>query len=120
MIRKTIFEIIHLFLISKAMKRRVDYLSFYREFWRVKRRKDYLAGGFFTGLAFLCLGIAIEDKDKMKRSIKTNLLTCGILCLIGFFGTVFINENIWYVAPMGYGIKTMNVCIQTLKFSDIK
>ena len=81
---------------------------------------DYLAWGFFTGLAFLCPGIAIKDKDKIKRSIKTTLLTCGILCLIGFFGTVFINENIWYVAPMGYGIGTMIVCIQMLKFSDIK
>ena len=81
---------------------------------------DYLAWGFFTGLAFLCPGIAIKDKDKIKRSIKTTLLTCGILCLIGFFVTVFINENIWYVAPMGYGIGTMIVCIQMLKFSDIK
>ncbi len=81
---------------------------------------DYLAWGFFTGLAFLCLGIAIKDKDKSKCSIKAILLTCGILCFIGFFGTVFINENIWYVAPMGYGIGTMIICIQMLKFSTIK
>ncbi len=81
---------------------------------------DYLAWGFFTGLAFLCLGIAIKDKDKLKCSIKAILLTCGILCFIGFFGTVFINENIWYVAPMGYGIGTMIICIQMLKFSTIK
>lgn len=81
---------------------------------------DYLAWGFFTGLAFLCLSIAIKDKDKIERSIKITLLTCGILCLIGFFGTVFINENIWYVAPMGYGIGTMIVCIQMLRLSDIK
>lgn len=81
---------------------------------------DYLAWGFFTGLAFLCLGIAIENKDKIKRSIKATLLTCGILCLIGFFGTIFINENIWYVAPMGYGIGTMIVCIQMLKFRAIR
>ena len=81
---------------------------------------DYLAWGFFAGLAFLCLGIAIKDKDKSKSSIKTTLLTCGILCFIGFLGTVFINENIWYVAPMGYGIGTMIICIQMLKFSTIK
>lgn len=79
---------------------------------------DYLAWGFFTGLAFLCLGIAINDKDKSKSSIKTTLLTCGILCLIGFCGTAFINENIWYVAPMGYGIGTMIICIQMLKMSS--
>ena len=81
---------------------------------------DYLAWGFFMGLAFLCLGIAIKDKDKIKCSIKATLLTCGILCLIGFFGTIFINENIWYVAPMGYGIGTMIVCIQMLKFRAIR
>lgn len=73
---------------------------------------DYLAWGFFTGLAFLSLSIAV-DKDKHK--IKKSLLICGILCLIGFFGTVFINENIWYVAPMGYGVGTMIICIQMLK-----
>ena len=72
---------------------------------------DYLAWGFFTGLAFLSLSIAV-DKDKHK--IKKSLLICGILCLIGFFGTVFINENIWYVAPMGYGVGTMIICIQML------
>lgn len=78
---------------------------------------DYLAWGFFMGLAFLCLGIAIKNKDKTKRSIKTTLLTCGILCLIGFFGSIFINENIWYAAPMGYGIGTIIICIQMLKNS---
>ncbi|MGN1457754.1 MAG: hypothetical protein ACI4XP_07345 [Acutalibacteraceae bacterium] len=81
---------------------------------------DYLAWGFFIGLAFLCLGISIKDKDKIKHSIKVTILTCGILCLIGFFGTIFIDENIWYVAPMGYGIGTMIVCIQMLKFRTIK
>lgn len=81
---------------------------------------DYLAWGFFTGLAFICLGVAATESDKRKRSIKITLLVCGILCLIGFFGAVFINENIWYVAPMGYGVGTMIVCIQMLKFIDIK
>ena len=47
-------------------------------------------------------------------------MSCGILCLIGFFGTIFINKNIWYVAPMGYGIGTMIVCIQMLKFRTIR
>ena len=86
-------------------------------FWpSVEMAVDYLAWGFFTGLAFLCIGIAIQNKDKSKCIIKTTLLICGILCLIGFFGTVFINENIWYVAPMGYGFGTMVICVQMLKF----
>lgn len=79
---------------------------------------DYLAWGFFTGLAILCLGIAIKDKDNMKCSIKISLLICGSLCLIGFFGAIFINENIWYIAPMGYGVGIMIVCIQMLKYNS--
>lgn len=99
----------------------IDVPTFFQiGYWpSVEMAIDYLGWGFFTGLAILCLGIAIKDKDKMKRSIKITLLICGILCLMGFFGTVFINENIWYVAPMGYGIGIMIVCIQMLKFNDI-
>ncbi len=86
-------------------------------FWpSVEMAVDYLAWGFFTGLAFLCIGIAIQNKDKAKRIMKSTLLICGILCLIGFFGTVSINENMWYAAPMGYGLGTMVICMQMLKF----
>ena len=100
----------------------IDVPTFFQiGYWpSVEMAIDYLAWGFFTGIAILCLGIAIKDKGKKKRSIKITLLICGILCLIGFFGTVFINENIWYVAPMGYGIGMMIVCIQMLKFNDIE
>lgn len=90
-------------------------------FWpSVEMAIDYLAWGFFTGLAFLCIGIAIGNKDKTERIIKATLLICGILCLVGFFGTVFINENIWYVAPMGYGLGTLVICIQIIKFKSTK
>ena len=90
-------------------------------FWpSVEMAIDYLAWGFFTGLAFLCIGIAIKNKDRIERNIKITLLTCGILCLVGFFGTVFINENIWYVAPIGYGLGTMVICMQMMKFKDTK
>ena len=100
----------------------IDVPTFFQiGYWpSVEMAIDYLAWGFFTGIAILCLGIAIKDKGKKKRSIKITLLICGILCLIGFFGTVFINENIWYVTPMGYGIGMMIVCIQMLKFNDIE
>lgn len=72
------------------------------------------------GFAFLCIGIAIKNRDKTERIIKTTLLICGILFLIGFFGTVFVNENIWYIAPMGYGLGTMIICIQMMKFKAAK
>ncbi len=86
-------------------------------FWpSVEMAVDYLAWGFFTGLGFLCIGLAIENKDKTNHIIKTTLLICGVFCQIGFFGTIFINKNIWYAAPMGYGFGTMIVCMQMLKF----
>ena len=82
-------------------------------FWpSVEMAIDYLAWGFFTGLAFLCVGLSGKSNDKSKRIIKLNALVCGLLCLIGFLGTVFITENIWYIAPIGYGIGTMIICIQ--------
>lgn len=90
-------------------------------FWpSVEMAVDYLAWGFFTGLAFLCIGIGSENKDKTNRIIKTTLLICGILCQVGFFGAIFINENIWYAAPMGYGFGTMIICILMLKFKACK
>ena len=35
-------------------------------------------------------------------------------CLIGFVGALFINENIWYLAPMGYGFGLLILCIMRL------
>ena len=85
-------------------------------FWpSVEMAIDYLAWGFFMGLAFLCVGLSPKSNDKSKRRMKLNSLLCGILCLVGFFGTIFINENIWYVAPVGYGIGTMTICIQLVR-----
>ena len=67
------------------------------------------------GLAFSSVGLPVKSNDKFKRMMKLIALLCGIFCLVGFFGTVFINENIWYVAPVGYGIGTMIICIQLFR-----
>ncbi len=72
------------------------------------------------GLAFLCVGLSAKSNDKSKRMMKLNSLLCGILCLVGFFGTIFINENIWYVAPIGYGIGTMIICLQLFRYNGDK
>ena len=86
-------------------------------FWpSVEMAIDYLAWGFFVGLAFLCIGFATNSKDKQKLMIKVTVLVCGMLCLSGFFGAIFINENLWYVAPMGYGLGSMIICIQMMRF----
>ncbi len=90
-------------------------------FWpSVEMAIDYLAWGFFMGLVFLCVSLSAKCSDKSKRMMKLNALLCGILCLVGFFGTIFINENIWYVAPIGYGIGTMIICIQLFRCNGDK
>lgn len=82
----------------------------------VEMAVDYLAWGLFMGLAFLCLGIpVVVSKDKAKRRIRIVTLINGVLCFIGFIGAIFINENIWYVAPMGYGFGLLILCILNSK-----
>jgi len=70
---------------------------------------DYLGWGLFMGLAFIFSYFYIKSDTK----IKWLLLLSGNLCLIGFFG-VIINENLWYIAPFGYGIGTAIICIKLL------
>ena len=89
-------------------------------FWpSVEMAIDYLAWGFFTGLAFLCIGFAIKSKEKLLRMIKTTSLVCGVLCMVGFWGTIFINENMWYTAPMGYVFGTIILCILMVKIKPV-
>ena len=77
---------------------------------------DYSAWGFFNGLAFLCISLA--TKNKLFQRIKATSLICGSLCLVGFLGTIFINENIWYTAPLGYGFGTIILCLQMFHLED--
>ena len=72
---------------------------------------DYVAWGFFCGLAFLCVALGV--KNSMYKRLKITSLVCGLLCLLGFFGTLFIHENCWYIAIWGYGIGFIVLCIQT-------
>lgn len=77
---------------------------------------DYLGWGLFVGLAFLLLGISISDKK--YNSIKITSITSGILCLIGFTFALFINENMWYIATIGYGIIPIYLCIKAMKIKS--
>ena len=83
----------------------------------VEMAVDYVAWGFFMGLAFICLSIPLSSADKSMRSFKVISLINGILCLVGFIGALFINENMWYWAPMGYGIGLLIMCIMRLRKS---
>lgn len=77
---------------------------------------DYLGWGLFVGLSFLLLGISISDKK--YNSIKITSITSGILCLIGFTFALFINENMWYIATIGYGIIPIYLCVKTMKIKS--
>lgn len=52
--------------------------------------------------------------------LQNTTYICAILCQIGFWGAMFINENLWYLAPWGYGLGFMILCIQALKISNSK
>ena len=76
---------------------------------------DYLAWGFFMGLSFLCLSLPVLNRSEGDRYIKIISLICGILCLMGFSGALIINENLWYLAPMGYGVGLLVLCILMIR-----
>jgi len=76
---------------------------------------DYLAWGLFMGLAFIVAACSLHAAGNIFRRLKIMLLVCGSLCLLGFTGTILINENFWYLAPLGYGIGTIIVCIEMFK-----
>jgi len=79
---------------------------------------DYLAWGLFVGLSFLCISIPIKYADREKQRMKVISLICSVLCIAGFIGAIFVNENIWYLAPMGYGIGLLILCLRMFKASN--
>lgn len=79
---------------------------------------EYLGWGIFLGLAFLFSAFGI-DKNIKYKSLKTTLYICAVLCLLGFFGWL-INENLWYIASIGYGLGTLIICVNILHFCKIK
>ncbi len=76
---------------------------------------DYIAWGFFMGLAFITTAYCLSAKRKILKRQKIELSVCGILCQAGFWGTIFINENLWYLAPLGYGVGTIVLCVEMLQ-----
>lgn len=70
---------------------------------------DYTAWGFFMGAAFIALFLGVRDK-----TIRIFSAVCGILCLCGFVGS-FISDPLWYIAPMGYGIGFLLMCVFVLR-----
>lgn len=79
---------------------------------------DYLAWGMFMGLAFLASSMFIPKKKSYKK-LKYTLLISGILCVLGFLG-VMVNESLWYMAPLGYGVGTVFICVELLMIHENK
>ena len=75
----------------------------------VEMAVDYIAWGLFMSLAFLFAAKAIKPNAGMRWL----LVTCGCLCIIGFLG-VLVNENLWYIAPIGYGPGTVVLCVKLI------
>ena len=116
----SIAHIVNITVTRPLMSKGVDVPTYFQiGYWpSVEMAIDYSAWGFFTGLAFLCIGLATKNKNKLFQQIKATSLICGSLCLVGFFGTIFINENIWYTAPLGYGFGTIILCLQMFHLED--
>lgn len=81
----------------------------------VEMAVDYLAWGLFMGLVYLTIGLGSHSREKSSLLMKNIFIVCGVLCLVGFFGTLFINENLWYIAPVGYGFGSIIICLQMLR-----
>lgn len=110
-------HVVNLTVTRRLISEGIHVPEFFRMgYWpSVEMAVDYLAWGFFVGLAFICMGFSITSDGKEKLFMKTLVIICGILCLTGFFGVIFVHEYIWYIAPLGYGFGTMIICIQMLR-----
>jgi hypothetical protein len=71
----------------------------------VEMAADYLAWGFFMGLAFICLSLPITSAEKSTRNLKLISLINGILCLTGFIGAYLLmkTSGIWLQWGMELG-----------------
>ena len=76
---------------------------------------DYLAWGFFVGLAFAAVALSIDRANSKLRGIRITFFVNAALCLAGFVGAFLLHENLWYLAPLGYGIGFVVFCIQWLR-----
>jgi hypothetical protein len=113
-------HIVNITVTRRLMAEGIDVPAYYQigQWPSVEMAVDYLAWGFFAGLAFLVIGLPIRDANRSKKVFKIISLICSVLCLVGFFGAVFINENLWYAAPMGYGLGFIVLCVMVLTMKN--
>lgn len=71
---------------------------------------DNIGWGLFLGISFVLLYASLREKDKV---IAVTAIIIGTLCIAGFLGGLW-NMNLWYLAPMGYGIILMILCVEII------
>lgn len=111
----SVAHIVNITVTRRLIADGIDVPNYFRiGYWpSVEMVVDYLGWGLFIGLSFLCISISI--KNKKYNSIKRTCLLSSMLCLMGFIGALFINENMWYIATIGYGIIPIYLCIKTMR-----
>lgn len=110
-------HIVNISVTRKLIANGINVPNYFRiGYWpSIEMAVDYLAWGFFMGLAFLSVGLAINRDNKQNSMMKIVVLVCGILCLTGFLATILINESLWYLAPLGYGFGVILICIKMIR-----
>ena len=114
-------HIVNITVTRRLMSEGVEVPTYFQiGYWpSVEMAVDYTAWGLFTGLAFLALSLPLSSKNKTLRQMKIISLICSFLCIAGFCGASFINENLWYLAPLGYGIGLIVICVQMLLYKEV-
>lgn len=110
---------VNIAIIRKLMAEGVNVPTYFQiGYWpSVEMAVDYLAWGFFMGLAFIMTACGLHTAGNAVKKLKIMSLVCGSLCLLGFLGTVLVNEYCWYLAPLGYGVGTIVICIEMIRGS---
>ena len=114
MILTNVAHFVNLTVIEQLLRLEVDVPEYFKigKWPSIEMAIDYLAWGLFMGIAFLTSLMYIPN-EKIYKNLKIILFVCGILCLLGFFG-ININVNLWYIAPLGYGVGTVVICVELL------
>ena len=118
MILTNVTHFINLTVTEQLLRLGIDLPDYFQigKSYSVEMSLDYLAWGMFMGLAFLATFMYIP-KDKGCKNLRYTLLACGCLCILGFLGSI-LNDNLWYIAPLGYGVGTIIICIELLMLKN--
>lgn len=112
MVLTCVVHILNLAVTNKLISSGVKVPDYFRigKWPSVVMTVDYTAWGFFLGIGLLLSAFAIVG----NKLLKVTILICGILCVIGYFSAMMLNENFWYIAPIGYGIGSLVICIELI------